>query len=94
MKLRKSPEFRSVYASGVWIAGSPTEFRLLFFNNEPIEVEADPKDAMKSIQEEPYFQAEVIVTRPLAEWIKNSLDAFLKQTEVKPTDAKTEVKTQ
>ena len=83
MKLRKSPEFRSIYASGVWIAGSQTEFRLLFFNNEPIEVDADDKEPMKSIQEEPYYQAEVIVTRPLAEWIKNSLDAFLKQTEAK-----------
>jgi hypothetical protein len=83
MKLRKSSEFRSVYASGVWIGASPTEFRLLFFNNEPIEVEADPKDPMKSIQEEPYCQAEVILTRPLAEWIKNSLDAFLKPPEAK-----------
>ena len=83
MKLRKSPEFRSIYASGVWIAGSQTEFRLLFFNNEPVEVEADGKEPMKSVQEEPYYQAEVIVTRPLAEWIKNSLDAFLKQTEAK-----------
>jgi hypothetical protein len=83
MKLRKSPEFKSIYASGVWIAGSQTEFRLLFFNNEPIEVEADATDPMKSIQEEPYFKAEIIITRPLAEWIKNSLDAFLKQTEAK-----------
>lgn len=83
MKLKRSPEFRSIYASGVWIAGSQTEFRLLFFNNEPIEVEADEKDPMKSVREEPHYQAEVIITRPLAEWIKNSLDAFLKQTEVK-----------
>jgi len=84
MKLRRSPEFRSIYASGVWIAGSQTEFRLLFFNNEPIEVdEVDEKDPMKSVREEPHYQAEVIITRPLAEWIKNTLDAFLKQTEVK-----------
>ena len=83
MKLRKSPEFRSIYATGVRIAGSPTDFRLLFFNHEPIEVEADEKDPMKNIQEEPHYQAEIIISRPLAEWIKNYFDASLKQTEAK-----------
>jgi len=83
MRLRRSPEFRSIYASGVWVAGSPTEFRLLFLNNEPIEVEADEKDPTKNVREEPVYQAEVIMTRPLAEWLRTTLDGFLKRTEMK-----------
>lgn len=83
MKLRRSQEFRSIYASGVWVGGSPTEFRLLFFNNEPVETETDVNDPTKNVQEEPHYQAEVIMTRPLAEWLRNTLDAFLKRTEAK-----------
>ena len=83
MRLRRSQEFRSIYASGVWVAGSPTEFRLLFLNNEPVETEAAEKDLTKNVREEPHYQAEVIMTRPLAEWLRTTLDVYLKQTEVK-----------
>lgn len=83
MRLRRSSEFRSIYASGVWVAGSPTEFRILFLNNEPVENETDETDPTKNVREEPHYQAEIIMTRPLAEWLRTTLDAFLKQTEVK-----------
>ena len=81
-RIRKSEQFRSVYASGVWISGSPTEFRLLFMNNEPVEAEIEAGDSpMKNVREIPVYEVEVVMTRPLAEWIKRTLEAYLKESE-------------
>ena len=77
-KIRRSSDFRSTYATGVWLATSPTEVRMLFINNEPIEVDGEEEGA-QAIQEVPHYQAEVIMNRQLAEWIRNTLDAYLKQ---------------
>jgi hypothetical protein len=88
MRLRKSPEFRSISPSGVYIlaSGPPgqTEFRLVFLTNEPVEMDiTDEKDPLKNVVYEPHCQAEAVLTRPLAEWLRTALDVYLKKTEVK-----------
>ena len=41
-------------------------------------------DPMKNIQEVPHSQVEIIMGHELAKWIRDVLDAYLKQTEPKP----------
>lgn len=76
-KIRKSSQFRSIYASGVRVASSPTEIRILFTNLEPLETDSE-KEGYQAIGDAIHCQAEVIMSRPLAEWLKNTLEAYLK----------------
>lgn len=84
MRLRKSQQFRSIYATGMAINFSKTLFRILFVTDEPIEVEvADEKNPTGSVIHEPHCQVEVTMSRSAAEWLQKTLEVQLKETEAK-----------
>ncbi len=80
VKLLKSASFRSVHAAGVYAVEGKTELRLMFVDIEPIGGETEP-GPQANIQELPHLQVEVIMERPIAKWIRDYLDAYLKEPE-------------
>lgn len=85
-KIPKSSNFRTVYAAGVYVAASQTELRLLLVNNEAVEIETESGESKQEtkIQEVPHIQAEIIMGKDLARWIRDYLNAYLAQSEVPP----------
>lgn len=66
------------------MAASQNELRMLFVNVEPVEAQTESGESKQEtiIQEIPHIQAEVIVNRELAKWIRDYLNTYLKQSEV------------
>jgi cell wall assembly regulator SMI1 len=80
-KIEKSVNFRSFYASGVYAHPSETELRLIFVGNEPIGIDiADSPQAPQApiISQGPHIQAEIVMGKELAEWIRKYLNEYLK----------------
>lgn len=80
--LKRSPDFRSIYANGLWLAASETEVRLLFIKNSPVDFHSEKDVSIgEAIRDVPFLESEIILSRPLAKWLRDSLDTFLKKTE-------------
>ena len=76
-KVRKSSQFRTIYADGVRFASLPTEIRLLFTTMEPIEVDSE-KEGFLAVEQAIHCQVEVVMNNQLAKWVKDMLDHYFK----------------
>ena len=83
-KILKGTNFRSIHASGVYVTPSPTELRIFFVNQEPSEADTGDSERPTMIQEVPHIQAEVVISRELATWIRDYLNAYLATPEASP----------
>lgn len=79
VKILKSSDFRSVHAAGVYATSSDTELRFFFVNQEPIEAESGDEKNPAGVKLAPHIQAEIIISRELAQWMRNYLNAYLEQ---------------
>ena len=85
-KIDKSVNFRSFYSSGVYAYPSEKELRLIFVGMEPIGIdlgESTQQPQAPIISQGPHIQAEIVMGKDLAEWIRKYLNEYLKV----PTEA-------
>jgi hypothetical protein len=82
-KIPKSSDFRIVNATGVYALPSEAELRLIFIGQEPYDIELEGDQKLPLISEGPHIQAQIILKRDLADWIRKYLNEYLKQ----PADA-------
>ena len=82
VEIPKGASFRSVHASGVYVTPTPTELRFFFVSVEPTKGDTGGEKQPPGIQMAPHIQAEIVVGRDLARWIRDYLNAYLVQPEV------------
>jgi len=73
-----------VHASGVYITPNPTDVRIFFVDYEPTDADSGDDKQPATVRELPHIQAEIIMGKELARWIRDYLNEYLKQPEATP----------
>ena len=76
VEILKGVNFRIVNASGVYVTPTPTELRLFFVAEEPTKGDTGDEKQPAGIQVAPHIQAEIVISRDLARWIRDYLNAY------------------
>lgn len=75
----RSPDFRTIYATGAFGHPSPFDYRLAFYTHEP-QYPKEP-EATTNVKVSQVFQVEIIMSYHMMKRLRDLLDRQLKQTE-------------